>query len=100
MPAERTAGGLEIRCTGLVWAGGQQSAPGRVTAQLRQHGDFIEWDITAELDQPIKAGTTVIRGVPPGQVSSAGKQAFRPPGNQLPLGYPFWGRHPVRAYTP
>src|SRR5438552_17791109 len=34
MTAERTADGhgMAIHCAGLVWAGGQQTAPGRVTA--------------------------------------------------------------------
>src|SRR3989442_7936637 len=40
--AERTPTGLEIRATGLVWAGGQEAVPGRVTAQLRKRDDFIE----------------------------------------------------------
>src|SRR5205809_2341782 len=89
--AERTASGLEIRCTGLVWAGGQQSAPGRVTAQLQQRGEFIEWDVTAEMDQPIKAVTSVIRDVPRGQVSAAGSEPFDPRDNELLYGYPFGG---------
>jgi len=91
MTAERTASGLEIRCTGLVWAGGQQSAPGRVTAQLQQRGEFIEWDVTAEMDQPIKAVTSVIRDVPRGQVSAAGSEPFDPRDNELLYGYPFGG---------
>src|SRR2546430_3566352 len=61
MTAARTPSGLEIRATRLVWAGGQQAAPGRVIAQLQKHGDFIEWDVTAEMGQPIKAVTTVDR---------------------------------------
>src|SRR5438046_1323275 len=55
MTAARTPSGLEISATGLVWAGGQQAAPGRVIAQLQKHGDFIEWDVTAEMGQPVKA---------------------------------------------
>src|SRR5437764_12927715 len=68
MTAERMSGGegLEVRCGGLVWAGGQQAAPGRVTARLQKRGDFNEWDVTAEMDQPIKAVTLVIRNAPRG----------------------------------
>src|SRR5213076_2696517 len=93
MTAERTAAGdgMAIHCNGLVWAGGQQAAPGRVTAQLQKHGDFIEWDVTAEMDQPIKAVTSVIRGVPRGQISAAGNEPFDPRDNELLFGYPFSG---------
>src|SRR3989475_9085476 len=98
MTAARTPSGLEIRATGLVWAGGQQAAPGRVTAQLQKRGDFIEWDVTAELGQPIKAVTSVIRGLPRGQISAAGNEPFDPRDNELLFGYPFsggdlFGRH-------
>ena len=91
MTAARTPSGLEIRATGLVWAGGQQAAPGRVIAQLQKHGDFIEWDITAEMGQPIKAVTTVIRNVPRGRISPAGNEPFDPQDNELLFGYPFSG---------
>jgi len=75
----------------LVWAGGQQAAPGRVTAQLQKRGDFIEWDVTAELGQPIKAVTTVIRNVPRGRISPAGNEPFDPRDNEVLFGYPFGG---------
>src|SRR5205814_1312270 len=93
MTAERTADGhgMAIHCAGLVWAGGQQAAPGRVTAQLQKRGDFIEWDVTAELGQPIKAVTTVIRNVPRGRISPAGNEPFDPRDNEVLFGYPFGG---------
>ena len=93
MTAERTADGhgMAIHCAGLVWAGGQQTAPGRVTAQLQKRGDFIEWDVTAEMDQPIKAVTSVIRGLPRGQISAAGNEPFDPRDNEVLFGYPFSG---------
>ena len=91
MTAARTPSGLEIRATRLVWAGGQQAAPGRVIAQLQKHGDFIEWDVTAEMGQPIKAVTTVIRNVPRGRISPAGNEPFDPRDNEVLFGYPFGG---------
>src|SRR5437763_3470446 len=93
MTAERTADGhgMAIHCAGLVWAGGQQTARGRVTAQLQQSGDFIEWNVTAEMDQPIKAVTTVIRDVPRGRISPAGNEPFDPRDNEVLFGYPFGG---------
>jgi hypothetical protein len=92
MTAERTATGLEldIRCAGLVWAGGQQAASGRVTALLRKRGDIIEWDVTAEMGQPVKAVTTVIRGVPRGRISTGG-EPFDPRDDEILYGYPFGG---------
>src|SRR5439155_1566299 len=66
-------------------------APGRVIAQLQKHGDFIEWDVTAEMGQPIKAVTTVIRNVPRGRISPAGNEPFDPQDNELLFGYPFSG---------
>ena len=80
---------LAIDCSGLVWAGGQEKAPGRLTARLRKQGDAVEWDVTAELDRPIKAVTTVLRGVPRGKISSGGGPAFDPRDNEILFGYPF-----------
>ena len=80
---------LTIDCSGLVWAGGQEQAPGRLTARLRKRGDAVEWDLTAELDQPIKAGTAVLRGVPRGKISSGGGEPFDPRDNEILFGYPF-----------
>src|SRR5256886_14832338 len=39
MAADRTDAGVDIHCVGLVWAGGQQAAPGRVSAQLRKRSE-------------------------------------------------------------
>ena len=60
-------------------------------AQLQKHGDFIEWDVTAEMGQPIKAVTTVIRNVPRGRISPAGNEPFDPRDNEVLFGYPFGG---------
>src|SRR5512145_877135 len=54
MTAVATPGGLEVTASGLVWAGGQERAPGTLVARLRQEGDAVLWDITAEMDRPIK----------------------------------------------
>src|SRR5256885_8088508 len=48
MTAARTPSGLEIRATRLVWAGGQQAAPGRVIAQLQKRSE----EHTSELQSP------------------------------------------------
>lgn len=82
---------LLLDCTGFVWAGGQQRAPGRLTAHFRMNGNQIVWDADVELDQPIKAVTTVIRGVPRGRISTGGGQPFDPRNNELLFGYPFGG---------
>src|SRR5437016_8033862 len=48
-------------------------------------------DVTAEMDQPIKAVTTVVRGVPRGKLSSSGAEPFDPRDNEVLWGYPFGG---------
>jgi len=90
LTAQRTTTGMDIACSGLVWAGGQQSAPGRVTVSVRKREDAIEWDVTAEMSQPIKSVTTVIRGVPRGKISTGG-EPFDPRDDELLFGYPFSG---------
>jgi hypothetical protein len=86
-----TPGGLRIDCTGFTWAGGQEKAHGRLVAQLRDTGDGVEWEVTAEMDQPIKTVTTVLRGVPRGRLSSSGGDFTDPRDNEILLGYPFSG---------
>ncbi len=71
----RSAGGddaLELTCSGLVWAGGQEKSAGTVTVRFARTGDTITWDIAAEMPRPIKSVTTVIRDVPRGKVSFGG----------------------------
>src|SRR5712691_5551334 len=57
MTAQATDTSLELTAGGLVWAGGQERAPGRVTARFRSEGDAILCDVSAEIDRPIKAVT-------------------------------------------
>lgn len=72
MRATGTADALELTCSGLVWAGGQEQAPGAVNVRFRREGRTIEWDIVAEAAHPIKTVTTVIRDIPRGAVSLGG----------------------------
>ena len=89
MTASLTADVLEVTAPGLVWAGGQERSPGRLVARLRMDGDAVLCDVTAELDQPIKAVTTVVRGVPRGKLSSGGSAPFDPHDDEVLWGYPF-----------
>ena len=83
-------GRLEVTATGFVWAGGQERAPGRLVARLRNEGgDAVLCDVTVELDQPIKAVTVVVRGVPRGKLSSGGSEPFDPHDDEVLWGYPF-----------
>lgn len=91
MTVEPKADGLEIRCAGLVWAGGQMKAPGKLRAQFRKNGSFIEWSATAEMQQPIKSIAAIVRGVPRGKISAGGGSFFDPRDNEVLLGYPFGG---------
>lgn len=89
MTVEGTDNGLKIDCSRLVWAGGQQQAPGKLMARLRKNGAFVEWDVHAEMEQPIKSVTSVVRGVPRGNISVAGGEFFDPRNDEVLLGYPF-----------
>jgi hypothetical protein len=84
-------GGLDITCTELVWAGGQEHAPGRLTARLVRREDDVEVDVTAEMQRPIKAVATIVRGVPRGRISAGGAPFFDPRDDEVLLGYPFSG---------
>src|SRR5512143_2468327 len=68
MRAEPDGDALSVTCEEFVWAGGQERLPGRLTARLRRNGEFVEWDVTVEMDRPVKAVTTVVRGIPRGKV--------------------------------
>lgn len=91
MSTENMGDGIEIRCSQLVWAGGQEKVPGKLRARVRKNAEFIEIDATAEMDQPIKSIAAIVRGVPRGKIS-AGGQSFRDhKDDEVLLGYPFGG---------
>ena len=91
MTAEGSADALSLTATRLLWAGGQERAMGRVRVRLRRDGDATLCDVTAEMDQPIKAVTTVVRGVPRGKLSAGGVEPFDPHDDEVLWGYPFGG---------
>jgi hypothetical protein len=43
---------LTLTCTGFVWAGGQEKAPGTLTAKLRRNGANVEWDTVVSWSTP------------------------------------------------
>jgi hypothetical protein len=86
---EQTSDGLRLTCSQLVWAGGQQKAPGHLAAQFRKAGDSVEWSASAEMDRPIKSITAIVRGVPRGKVAAGSGGFFEPQENEVLLGYPF-----------
>ena len=71
-PRRGLGDGMRITCDGFVWAGGQEKAPGRLVATLKRNGSLIEWDTVVEMERPIKTVSTIVRGVPRGQVSTGG----------------------------
>jgi len=91
MNAQSTEKGLEVHCTGFVWAGGQMKAPGSLTAHLARNGSFIECQVAAEIEQPIKSIAAIVRGVPRGKISVAGGRFLDPKDDELLFGYPFGG---------
>ncbi len=91
LTVEKTAGGMTLHCSQFVWAGGQEHVSGTLTARLRKNGDFVEWDVSAEMEQPIKSIAAIVRGVPRGKVSPGSEGFFDPKDNELLIGYPFGG---------
>jgi hypothetical protein len=45
MKASGTGDALQLTCDSFVWAGGQEKAPGKLTATCTKSGTTIEWDI-------------------------------------------------------
>ncbi len=91
MTVEPRSDGLAIKCSQLVWAGGQQKASGKVEAQVRKNGPHVELEARAEMQQPIKSMTAIVRGVPRGKISAGGQTFFDPKDDEVLLGYPFGG---------
>ncbi len=83
--------GFDLDCRRFLWAGGQESIPGRLRARFDRKGDDVEWETTVEMDRPVKAVSTIIRGVPRGSISCAGQAFFDPGDDEVLLGYPFSG---------
>lgn len=91
LTVEKTADGLILRCSQFVWAGDQQKIPGALLARIRKNGKFVEWDVSAQMNQPVKSISAIVRGVPRGQVSAGSEGFIDPKDNELLLGYPFGG---------
>jgi hypothetical protein len=89
MTADVTGDEMRLTCTGFVWAGGQERAPGRLTATFRRVGTTIEWDAVVEMERPVKTVTTIIRGVPRGPISLAGGGLADRRDNEVLGGYTF-----------
>lgn len=89
MSVELKADSLELRCSQLVWAGGQQKAPGRLTASLKKHGPYVQWTVRAEAPHRVKSVATIVRGVPRGKICNALGKFFDPQDGEVLLGYPF-----------
>jgi hypothetical protein len=87
--AEGSGDGMRVTCDGFVWAGGQEKAPGRLVATLKRNGSTIEWDTVVEMERPIKTVSTIVRGVPRGQVSTGGGGFTDPRDGELLAGYTF-----------
>ncbi len=76
---ERSGDHLRFLCQGFTWAGGQEKAAGELTADLQRGADgSVEWQVSAKMNQPVKSISTVVRGIPRGQLSLAGEGFFNP----------------------
>ncbi len=86
---ERTGGHLRFLCQGFTWAGGQEKAAGELTADLQRGADgSVEWRVSAKMNQPVKSISTVVRGIPRGQLSLAGENFFNPGDDEKIYEYP------------
>ncbi len=91
LTAKTTADGVEIDCDRFVWAGGQQTMPGRLTARVSATADGIECAARVSMDRPVKAVATILRGIPRGRLSAAGAPFVDPRDDEMLFGYPFSG---------
>jgi hypothetical protein len=89
MNVESGADGAKVHCSQLVWAGGQQKAPCKVSINLRRNGNWVECEATAEMDKPIKSLAVILRGVPRGQVSVSCRDFTDPKDNELSVSHPY-----------
>ena len=89
MRAEITGDEMRVTCDGFVWAGGQERASGKLTANFRKTGSTIEWDIVAEMDRPVKSVTTIVRNVPRGSIALSAGGFNDPRDSEVLGGYAF-----------
>lgn len=66
---------LRFVASGYTWAGGQESAPGHLEAELRRMPDqSLQWQVAVRFGRDVKAVKTIVRGLPRGRLSvSAGR---------------------------
>jgi hypothetical protein len=71
----RSGSTLRLTATALRWAGGQQARPGKLVAAMTRGADgAIEWTVGVDMDVPVKAVKTIVRGLPRGSVSMAAEE--------------------------
>jgi len=74
---------------GLLGAGGQEPAAGRLTADFQIGSDgVVSWRAKAEMAKPVKSITTVVRGLPRGQLSISGGAFTDPKDDERIFEYP------------
>lgn len=102
-----TREGMEIDSQGLFWAGQQKKCSGRMRANFKRKGNFIEWQVEAEHTEPIKSIGTLIKGIKPGKILNKtwSFDEFNP-GDECILTYPrdlvsplFFIQHGQNSYT-
>ena len=66
------ADALQLVARGFTWAGGQETAPGYLEANLRRLPDLsLEWTVAVRFERPVKALKSIVRGLPRGRLSSS-----------------------------
>jgi hypothetical protein len=87
---DTSSGGLGISCSQFVFAGGQQEAPGRLTAHLTARDGVILCDVEAEMDRPVTAPPSSFAR-PRSASRPAARAVLRSARRRDSLGYPFSG---------
>jgi hypothetical protein len=89
---ERSGDLLRFSCQGFTWAGGQEKAQGKLIADFSRTAEGnVEWHVSAKMDQSIKSITTIVRGVPRGELSLACEGYFDPGYDEVTYEYPVIG---------
>ena len=89
LSVESRDGSLTVSAAGLEWAGGQEKAPGGITAAFRKTGPHVECRVEARMNQPVKAASIIVRDIPRGRLSGGGTSFSDPRNDEVLFGYPF-----------
>lgn len=83
-----TSTGRSVVAEGLMWAGNQMKAPGRVTADLTFDGQTATVRLAAALPRTVRGVKLLITGLGPGTLTTPFGTTYRLPAQPVRLAYP------------